>query len=80
MRQVAFSTSLCLFILAVGAQAPASFAQEQIEPVYSIWDVELGQSASRLPDSAVAEIACGTAGGPAGQTLSSFYDFASCQP
>ena len=62
MRQVAFSTSLCLSILAVGVQAPASFAQEQVEPVYSVWDVELGQPALQLPDSEVAEIACGTAG------------------
>jgi len=80
MRQAAFSTSLCLSILALGVQTPASLAQEQIEPVFSIWDVELGQPASQLPDSEVAEIACGTAGGPAGQTLASFYDFASCQP
>jgi hypothetical protein len=80
MRQVAFSTSLYLSILAVGVQAPASYAQEQIEPVYSIWDVELGRPVSQLPDAEVAEIACGTAGGPAGQALSSFQDFASCQP
>ena len=80
MRQVAFSSSLCLSIPLVAMSALDSFAQEQIEPVYSIWDVELGQPASQLPDAEVAEIACGTAGGPAGQALVSFEDFASCQP
>ena len=80
MRQIAFSSSLCLSILGLGMSAPACLAQEHVKPIYSIWDVELGQPASHLPDAAVAEIACGTAGGPQGQALTSFQDFASCQP
>ncbi len=66
--------------LGFGLPGPGSFAQEQIAPVYSIWDVVLGQPASELPDKKVAEIACGTAGGPSGQSLASFQDFAFCLP
>lgn len=58
----------------------AALAQEQIQPVYSIWDVVLGQPVSQVPEAKVGEIACGTAGGPPGQTLTSFEDFPSCSP
>jgi hypothetical protein len=71
-----FGLSLAGFGLAAGT----AFAQELIEPVFSIWDVTLGQPVSDLPDMEVAEIACGTSGGPPGQALTSFQDFASCQP
>jgi hypothetical protein len=73
-------TLAALIGLALGPWAPAVLAQEQIEPVFSIWDVVLGQPAADLPDAKVAEIACGTGGGPPGQTLTSFRDFASCTP
>jgi hypothetical protein len=55
-----------------------SLAQAQFEPVYSIWDVTLGQHVSELPDTQVAEIACGTGGGPMGQALATFEEFAAC--
>lgn len=52
----------------------------RVEPVYSIWDVVLGQPVSQVPDLAVGQIACGTNGGPTGQPLTSFSDFLTCQP
>jgi hypothetical protein len=64
----------------LGLSASAALSQTLIEPVYSIWDVTLGQPVSDLPDIAVAEIACGTAGGPPGQALVSFRDYLSCLP
>lgn len=69
-----------LALLGLGLLAHTSFGQERIEPVYSIWDVALGQPVSQVPDAKVGEIACGTAGGPPGQTLESFEDFMSCMP
>lgn len=69
-----------LALLGLGLSAHASFGQERIEPVYSIWDVNLGQPVSQVPDAEVGEIACGTAGGPPGQPLASFKDFMTCMP
>ena len=69
-----------LSLLGQAVSAPAAFAEALIEPVFSIWDVTLGQPVSQLPDAKVAEIACGTAGGPPGQMLMSFRDFQSCPP
>lgn len=51
-----------------------------MEPVYSIWDVSLGEPVTQVPETAVGEIACGTDGGPAGFALASFADFMSCPP
>jgi len=69
-----------LALLSLGLSAHTSLAQVQIEPVYSIWDVNLGQPVSQVPDADVGEIACGTNGGPPGQTLASFMDFMTCVP
>ncbi len=71
---------LALSLAGAGLAAVPASAQELIEPVFSIWDVRLGQSVSDLPDMEVAEIACGTSGGPPGQALASFRDFATCPP
>jgi len=71
---------LGLSILGHGLSVHTLFAEELIKPVFSIWDVNLGQPVSHLPDAEVAEIACGTAGGPPGQTLASFQDFLFCAP
>ncbi len=54
--------------------------QETVEPLYSIWDVVLGQPVSQVSEAVVGEIACGTAGGPPGEALASFADFAACPP
>lgn len=69
-----------LVLLGLGLSAHASFGQAQIEPVYSIWDVNLGQHVSQVPEADVGEIACGTAGGPPGHALTSFEDFLICPP
>lgn len=69
-----------LALLCLGLSGHAAIGQVQIEPVYSIWDVTLGEPVSQVPDAAVGEIACGTNGGPPGQTLVSFMDFMTCSP
>jgi hypothetical protein len=69
-----------LALLSLCLSAHAALGQVQIEPVFSIWDVNLGQPVSQVSDAAVGEIACGTAGGPPGQTLASFEDFMRCEP
>jgi hypothetical protein len=69
-----------LAICGLCLSAQASFGQVRVEPVYSIWDVVLGQPVSEVPDADVGEIACGTNGGPPGQPLASFTDFLTCQP
>lgn len=69
-----------LALLGLGLSTCAPLAQTQIEPVYSIWDVTLGQPVTQVPDAEVGEIACGTNGGPPGQTLASFGDFMACTP
>lgn len=73
-------TRILLALLGLGLSGQAASGQQQIEPVYAIWDVTLGQSVLDVPDSKVSEIACGTAGGPPGQTLASFRDFMTCAP
>ena len=60
---------LCLLTLSVGLSAGATLGQERIEPVYSIWEVVLGQPAAQIPEAKVSEIACGTNGGPHAQPL-----------
>lgn len=60
--------------------AQAALGQVQIAPAVSIWDVTLGQPVTQVPETAVAEIACGTDGGPPGQPLAAFDDFLTCQP
>lgn len=67
-------------LLGLCFSAQALFGQVQIEPVYAIWDVILGQPVSQVRDAEVGEIACGTAGGPPGQNLPSMADFMACTP
>ena len=67
-------------VLGLGLSSQVALGQERIEPVFSIWDVVLGQPVSQVPKSAVGEIACGTAGGPPGVMLGSLEDFATCPP
>lgn len=82
MRNLNSPALLGLSLLCSGLFTSAAFANDevQVEPVYSIWDVQLGQPVSQLPDTEVAEIACGTSGGPPGQSLASFEDYMSCMP
>jgi len=65
------------------AADPGSNASTQslgVEPDFSIWDVQLGQPVTAVPDSAAAIIACGTNGGPISTELKSFGDWAQCTP
>jgi len=71
---------LLFALICLGLSAGTSFGQVQIEPVYSIWDVTLGQLVSQVPDGEVGEIACGTNGGPPGRELGSFADYSLCRP
>ena len=64
----------------MGLWAGAVMGQERIQPVYSIWDVVLGQSVAQVPEAEVSLIACGTQGGPAAEILDRFEDFATCAP
>ena len=72
-RQITFA------FLSIGLLAHAANAQVRVEPLFSIWDVKLGQSVSQVPDFEVGEIACGTFGGPQGKSLKSFGEFLSCK-
>lgn len=51
-----------------------------IVPVFSIWDVHLGETVAQIDPHSVAEIACGTDGGPPSLPLASFADWAQCPP
>lgn len=51
-----------------------------IVPAYTIWDVKLGAPITDIPEMEVADIACGTNGGPPSMPLKSFADFGRCQP
>ena len=75
MRRKTLPTVLGLCLYSSGV-----FAQAQVEPVYSIWDVSLNQPVTQAPDAMVGEITCGTNGGPPGRKLGSFGDFRACQP
>ncbi len=52
----------------------------RIEPVFSIWNVKIGEPVKTLPDRQVSIIACGTNGGPPSLPLKSFADYAQCPP
>ncbi len=63
------------------AQDAAAAAQTiAVEPDFAIWDVQLGQPVTAVPDTAAAIIACGTNGGPMSIELGSFDDWAQCTP
>lgn len=66
---------LALIAALAGAFIQPAFAQAPPK----IWDVPLGTPVTQLGPEFV-EPACGTNGGPAGTTLQSFADFASCAP
>lgn len=51
-----------------------------VQPDFAIWDVQLGQPVTIIPDSAAAIIACGTNGGPISTELKSFGDWERCTP
>lgn len=75
MSRTIVSALVCLGLLTVPV-----VAQEQIKPVYSIWDVQLGKPLTQAKDGDVGAIACGTDGGPPGQELQSFSQYMTCTP
>lgn len=48
-------------------------------PPFTIWDVQLGGPVTDIPVRDVAEIACGTNGGPPSRPLEKVEDFDKCQ-
>lgn len=60
-----------------GAQAVAG-APSTVVPTFSIWDVALGAPVAQIDPLSVAEIACGTDGGPPGTELRTFAEWADC--
>jgi len=63
-----------------GLPGIAAAQDAAIEPDFAIWDVQLGQPVTVIPDSVAAIIACGTNGGPISIELKSFGDWAQCTP
>lgn len=50
-----------------------------LAPLYSIWDVKIGEPVSQIPTMEVVDISCGTNGGPPSTKLpGGFADFATC--
>jgi hypothetical protein len=49
-------------------------------PIFSIWDVKLGQPVTQIPDMEVVDVSCGTNGGPPSQAIGTFANFAKCAP
>lgn len=55
-------------------------ARSVVEPLFSIWDVELGAPVSIIPAMDVNDLACGTNGGPPSFPLSDPAEFKKCKP
>ncbi len=74
---------LMLMLMVAGLTGLPGIAAAQdiaIEPDFDIWDVQLGQPVTLIPDSVAAIVACGTNGGPTSIELRSFGDWAQCTP
>lgn len=70
--------ALCMGLAGMASPANAQF-DPALVPVYSIWNVTLGQPVSQIPAMEVVEISCGTNGGPPSVKLAAgFSDFARC--
>lgn len=50
----------------------------KITPSFSIWDVQIGQPITEIPQMEVVEISCGTNGGPPSKRLRGFAQFDEC--
>jgi hypothetical protein len=71
---------LCLGVLGALAVTPPALAQfdANLVPKYTIWDIKFGLPASQIPPAEIAEIACGTNGGPPSTPLKDFSEFEKC--
>lgn len=63
--------------LAISVPALAQF-DVNLVPAYTIWDIRFGEPISQIPPAEVAEIACGTNGGPPSTPLKDFWEFEKC--
>lgn len=74
---------ICALALGASVMLPAA-TQAQFDPTlvpaFTIWDIKFGEPITQFPDAEVAEIACGTNGGPPSTPLKSFSEFAKCPP
>lgn len=68
--------------IATAAEAPFSPPAKRAAhaPPFTIWDVVLSGSITEIPARDVAEIACGTNGGPPSRPLAAITDFRACPP
>ena len=66
----------------LGALCLSAPAEEQglanIEPLYSIRDVVLGEPATQIPAMEVSQISCGANGGPPSKPVKDFAAFLEC--
>lgn len=71
---------LSIAVLGALAVTPPALAQfdANLVPKYTIWDIKFGLSVSQIPATEIAEIACGTNGGPPSTPLRSFSEFEQC--
>ena len=71
---------LAIGVLGALAVTPPALAQfdANLVPKYTIWDIRFGEPISQVPAAEIAEIACGTNGGPPSTTLKSFSEFEKC--
>ncbi|RYE53283.1 MAG: hypothetical protein EOP20_13635, partial [Hyphomicrobiales bacterium] len=73
--------ALFLAVIATGLVPSLALGQfdPALAPVYSIWDVKLGEPVSQIPAMEVVDVSCGTNGGPPSMSLAGqFADFAKC--
>lgn len=83
-----FSRKRLVKLIWAGAVLPllssAALGQAQsttgLEPEFAIWDVQLGESVSQIPEIDVIEVTCGTNGGPGSLPIQEFEAFAQCPP
>ena len=70
----------CIGMVGALAVTPPALAQFDVNlvPAYTIWDIKFGAPVSQIPPEEVAEIACGTNGGPPSTPLRDFSEFEKC--
>lgn len=66
--------------LALGSFLATASAHGQIAPRFAIFDVQLGEPLSQIPEIEIVETACGTNGGPPGRPLESLEEYTKCKP
>lgn len=67
-------------LAALWASGPVMAQPAHITPEFDIWDIQLGEPVSQIPEEAVALVACGTNGGPPSTPLPGFEAFGECRP